>query len=111
MARALIQVSAPRGAGPTWRRFLATQAHAIIACDFLAVEMVLLRRLHVLVFIGHGTRRLHLARVTVHPAGAWAVQQVRDLAMDLDDCLGTLRVPDPHPPVYLTAPAVSPRTR
>ena len=52
---------------------------------------IVLRRLHVLVFIGHGTRRLHLAGVTAHPAGAWAVQQARNLAMDLDDRLGSLR--------------------
>ena len=82
---------APRRAGPTWRQFLAAQAHAIIACDFLVVETVLLRPLHVLVFIEHGTRRLHLAGVTAHPTRAWAVQQVRNLAMDLGDRLGTLR--------------------
>jgi putative transposase len=82
---------APRRAGPTWREFLASQAHAIIACDFLAVETVLLKRLHVLVFIEHGTRRLHLAGVTAYPTGAWAAQQARNLAMDLDDRLGTLR--------------------
>jgi putative transposase len=52
---------------------------------------VLLERLHVLVFIEHGTRRLHLAGVTAHPTGAWVVQQARNLAMDLGDCLGTLR--------------------
>jgi putative transposase len=82
---------APRRAGPTWREFLAAQAHAIIACDFLVVETVLLRRLHVLVFIEHGTRRLHVAGVTAHPTGAWAAQQARNLAMDLGDRLGTLR--------------------
>ena len=82
---------APRRAGPTWREFLAAQAHAIIACDFLVVETVLLKRLHVLVFIEHGTRRLHLAGVTAHPTGAWAAQQARNLAMDLGDRLGTLR--------------------
>jgi putative transposase len=82
---------APRRAGPTWRAFLAAQSHAIIACDFLVVETVLLKRLHVLVFIEHGTRRLHLAGVTAHPTGAWAVQQARNLAMDLGDPLGTLR--------------------
>jgi len=82
---------APRRAGPTWREFLASQAHAIIACDFLVVETVLLKRLHVLVFIEHGTRRLHLAGVTAYPTGAWAAQQARNLAMDLDDRLGTLR--------------------
>jgi hypothetical protein len=33
------------GAGPTWREFLTAQAHAIIACDFLVAETVLLKRL------------------------------------------------------------------
>jgi putative transposase len=78
-------------AGPTWRQFLAAQAHAILACDLLVVETVLLKRLYVLVFIEHGTRRPHLAGVTAHPTGAWAVQQARNLAMDLGERLGTLR--------------------
>ncbi|WP_345575711.1 integrase core domain-containing protein [Nonomuraea rosea] len=82
---------APRRAGPTWRQFLTAQAHAIIACDFLVVETVLLRRLYVLVFIEHGTRRLHLAGVTAHPTGAWTVQQARNLVMDLDDRIAGLR--------------------
>ena len=81
----------PRRGGPTWREFLAAQAHAIIACDFLVVETVLFKRLYVLVFIEHGTRRLHLAGVTARPTGAWAVQQARNLAMDLGERLGTLR--------------------
>jgi putative transposase len=51
-------------------RFLAAPAHAIIACDFLVVETVLLQRLYVLVFIEHGTRRLHVA-------GVRAAQQAR----------------------------------
>jgi hypothetical protein len=55
------------------------------------VETVLLKRLHVLVFIEHGSRRVHLAGVTAHPTGAWVVQQARNLAMDLDERLGTLR--------------------
>jgi putative transposase len=38
------------------------------------VETVLLKRLYVLVFIEHGTRRLHLGGVTARPTGAWAVQ-------------------------------------
>jgi transposase len=82
---------APRRAGPSWRQFLSAQAHAIIACDFLVVETVLLKRLYVLVFIEHGTRRLHLGGVTARPNGAWAVQQARNLAMDLEDRIGTLR--------------------
>jgi putative transposase len=91
---------APRRAGPTWRQFLTAQAHAIIACDFLVVETVLLKRVYVLVFIEHGTRRPHLAGVTAHPTGAWAIQQARNLLMDLGDRLGTLRflIHDRDPP-------------
>jgi hypothetical protein len=68
------------------------------------VETVLLKRLHVLVFTGHGTRRLHVAGVTAHPTGAWAAQQARNLAMDLGDRLGTLRfVIHDRDPVFTTA--------
>jgi putative transposase len=94
----------PGRAGPTWREFLAAQAHAIIACDFLIVETALLRRLYVLVFIEHGTRRLHLAGVTAHPTGAWTTQQARNLAMDLGNRLGTLRfVIHDRDPVFTSA--------
>jgi putative transposase len=58
---------APRRAGPTWRQFLHAQAADILAVDFLHVDTVLLTRLYVLVFIEHGTRRMHLAGVTAPP--------------------------------------------
>ncbi|MEV3985347.1 integrase core domain-containing protein [Nonomuraea sp. NPDC049758] len=82
---------APRRAGPTWRQFLTAQAHAIVACDFLVVETMMVKRLYVLVFIEHGTRRLHLAGVAAHPTGAWTVQQARHLMMDLGDRISGLR--------------------
>src|SRR5947207_13581889 len=42
--------------------------------------------MYVLVFIEHGTRRVHLAGITVHPAGEWvAAQQARNLLMNLED--------------------------
>ncbi|MEV1171386.1 hypothetical protein [Nonomuraea sp. NPDC049784] len=82
---------APRRAGPAWRQFLAAQVHAINACDFLVVGMVLLKRLYVLVFIGYGTRRLYLGGVTARPTGAWTVQQVRNLVMDLGERIAELR--------------------
>ncbi|MEV1004054.1 hypothetical protein [Nonomuraea sp. NPDC050202] len=44
-----------------------------------------------LIFIQHGTRRLHLVGVTPHPTGAWAVQQARNLVMDLRDRIAGLR--------------------
>lgn len=50
-----------RRSGTAWPQFLAARAHAIITSDFLAVETVLFRRLYVLVFIEHGTRRLRVA--------------------------------------------------
>jgi putative transposase len=49
------------------------------------VDTVLLRRLYVLVFIEHGTRRMHLGGVTANPTGEWTVQQARNLALTLDE--------------------------
>ena len=82
---------APQRSGPTWSQFLSAQAHRIIACDFLHVGTVLLRRLYVLIFIEHGTRRLHIAGVTATPSGSWVAQQARNLAMDLGARMDTLR--------------------
>jgi len=76
---------APLRSGPTWRQCLAAQAHAILAVDFAHVDSIFLGRLYVLVVIEHGTRRVHLAGTTAHPAGAWVTQQDRNLLMDLCD--------------------------
>jgi putative transposase len=74
---------APRRFGPTWRQFLAAQAAGILAIDFLHADTVLLKRLYVLVFIEHGTRRMHVGGVTAHPTGDWTAQQARNLALSL----------------------------
>jgi hypothetical protein len=82
---------APRRSGPTWRQFLSAQAHGIIACDFFTADTFTLKRLYVLVFIEHGTRRLHLAGVTASPTGTWVAQQARNLAMELGAGMEALR--------------------
>jgi putative transposase len=71
--------------------FLHAQAAGILAVDFLHADTVLLRRLHALVFIEHGTRRIHLGGVTANPTVEWTVQQARNLALTLGERFEDIR--------------------
>jgi hypothetical protein len=76
---------APRRSGPTWKEFLRAQAPALVACDFLTVDTIHLKRLYVLFFIELERRRVSLAGVTAQPTGTWVTQQARNLSASLAD--------------------------
>ena len=84
---------APLRSGPTWRHFLATQAHAILAVDFAHVDTVFLRRLYILVVIEHGTRRVRIAGITAHPTGAWVTRQAGTVRRE---CLDHILITGPR---------------
>ena len=82
-----------RRSGLSWREFLNRQAAGIIACDFLTVDTVFLRRFYAFFFIEIATRRVHLAGVTSNPDASWgdpAGAQPREH-------VGSLPVSLPHP--------------
>ena len=76
---------APQRADRSWAKFLKAQAGSILAVDVFHVDTVILRRLFVLFFVEHGTRRVHIAGVTRNVTAAWVVQQARNLLMSWDD--------------------------
>jgi putative transposase len=76
---------APRRAGLTWRRFLKAHGRAILACDYFTVDTVFLKRRYVLFFLELASRRILFTACSEHPGGAWAAQQARNLAWQLQE--------------------------
>src|SRR5947209_9143122 len=74
-----------RDTGPTWAEFLRSQAEAIVACDFVVVDLIDGSKAYVLAVIEHATRRVRILGATLHPTSDWVVQQARNVVMDLQD--------------------------
>jgi putative transposase len=80
-----------RDSGPTWAAFLRSQAEAILACDFVVIDLLDGSKAYVLAVIEHATRRVRVLGATLHPTTDWIVQQARNLLMDLDDAETTMK--------------------
>ena len=57
----------------------------MLACDFLTIETVWLRRIYVLFFVSLERRRIEFVASTSNPDGRWVAQQARNLLMHLTD--------------------------
>ena len=82
---------APDRNATTWADFLRSQAHALLAADFLETVTLTGTRLYILAVIEHSTRRIRILGATPHPTAAWVTQAARNLAMDLYDAGSTAR--------------------
>jgi putative transposase len=68
----------------TWQEFIRTHLDVLIATDFFTPEVWTwcgLVTYYVLFFIHLGSRKVHVAGVTLHPDEAWMVQIARNVTM------------------------------
>jgi transposase InsO family protein len=71
--------------------FLRSQAHALLALDFIETITLNLQRQYILAAIEHSTRRIRVLGTTAHPTAAWVIQAAKNLVMDLEDAGATVK--------------------
>jgi transposase len=76
---------APDRAATAWTDFLRSQAHALLAADFIETVTLTGARMYILTVIEHASRQIRVLGVTAHPTAAWVGQAARNLVMDLED--------------------------
>jgi hypothetical protein len=76
---------APQRDRQSWRNFLRRQRESMLACDFLVVHTVWLRRLYPLVFLSIGSRRVEYLACTKTRTRPGCSSKRANLLMDLDD--------------------------
>jgi putative transposase len=76
---------APDRTATTWTQFLRSQAHALLAVDFIETVTLTGARMYILAVIEHASRRVRVLGATAQPTAAWVTQAARKLVIDLED--------------------------
>jgi transposase len=74
----------PDRTATTWTDVLRSQAHALLAADFIEAVTPTGTGMYILALIEHASRRIRVLGATAHPT-AWVAQAARNLVMDLQE--------------------------